>query len=287
MRELQDELRRRTKVIRGLPRHLAPESKITRELAAHKTYRLHPLVVAVDECQRWFEHPRYGEDLAGICEDVIRRGPAVGITLILATQRPDARSLPTGISANAVLRLCLKVMSHRENDMVLGGSAHSGGIRATMFTRRDLGIGYLAGEGDDPVIARTYYVDAPAAERIVVRARAARERAVTLDGHAIGQEPAAPRQVETLLADALAVLPSSEDRIANEDLRDRLTERRPDIFGEWSTDRLTAALRDAGIDPREAQVNRAGESAERRNRRGIYRQSLEDALTLRSRKGSA
>jgi S-DNA-T family DNA segregation ATPase FtsK/SpoIIIE len=287
MRELQAELRRRTKVIRELPPALCPESKITPKLAGMKAYRLHPIVVAVDECQRWYEHPKYGADFETISDDLVRRGPAVGIIIIPATQRPDAKSLPKGISANAVLRFCLKVMSHVENDMVLGGSAHKNGVKATMFTRRDLGIGYLAGEGDEPVITRTYYVDRPAADRVVIRARAAREAAGTLGGHAVGQEPASPRQHETLMEDALAVLPATEDRVANEELRDRLAQYRPDTYGDWSTERLTAALRDAGIDPREAQVNRTGDGGERRNRRGVYRQSLMDALTLRGRKGGA
>ena len=150
MREMRTELRRRTKVIRDLPRDLCPENKVTDDLASKKKLGLHPIVIGVDECQLWFEHPKYGAELEEICEDLIKRGPAAGIILILATQRPDAKSLPTGISANAVLRFCLKVMGHTENDMVLGTSMHKNGIKATMFARRDKGIGYLAGEGDDP-----------------------------------------------------------------------------------------------------------------------------------------
>src|SRR5205807_9844407 len=111
-----------------------------------------------------------------------------GITLILATQRPDANSIPTGISANAVLRFCLKVMGYRENDMVLGNGMHGNGIKATMFSRRDRGIGYLAGEGDDPQIARTFYIDNPTAAQIVTRARALREKAGTITGHAAGHK---------------------------------------------------------------------------------------------------
>jgi len=54
-----------------------------------------------------------------------------------ATQRPDAKYLPTGISADAVLRRCLKVQGQVENDMVLGTSAYKNGTRATMFSRKD------------------------------------------------------------------------------------------------------------------------------------------------------
>ena len=69
---------------------------------------------------------------------------------MLATQRPDAKSIPTGISANAILRMCLKVMGQLENDMVLGTSMYKNGIRATMFAREDKGVFYFAGEGLEP-----------------------------------------------------------------------------------------------------------------------------------------
>jgi DNA segregation ATPase FtsK/SpoIIIE, S-DNA-T family len=69
--------------------------------------------------------------------------------LLLATQRPDARSLPTGVSANVGTRFCLRVMGQLENDMILGTSAYKNGVRATMFTARDKGVGYLVG-GPDP-----------------------------------------------------------------------------------------------------------------------------------------
>ena len=44
-RALREELRRRTKVIRGLPRDICPENKVTPELASNKSLRLHPVVV--------------------------------------------------------------------------------------------------------------------------------------------------------------------------------------------------------------------------------------------------
>jgi len=143
LRALRADLRRRTKVIRGLPRDLCPESKVTPELAGKRSLGLHPIVIGVDECQVWFEHPEHGAELTDICTDLVKRGPAVGISIFLATQRPDAKSLPTGISANAATRFCLKVMGQTENDMVLGTSRYKNGTRATTFAWADKGIGYL------------------------------------------------------------------------------------------------------------------------------------------------
>jgi S-DNA-T family DNA segregation ATPase FtsK/SpoIIIE len=56
-------------------------------------------------------------------------------------------------------------MGQVENDMILGTSAYRNGLRATQFTSRDLGIGYLAGHGTDAQVVRTHYVDGVAAER--------------------------------------------------------------------------------------------------------------------------
>ncbi len=109
LRELRTEMRRRTKVIRqlGETTDRCPENKVTPELAADKRLGLHPITIDIDECQVLFEHPQYGGEAETICTDLTKRGPALGILLRLATQRPDAKSIPTPISANAVLRMCL------------------------------------------------------------------------------------------------------------------------------------------------------------------------------------
>jgi S-DNA-T family DNA segregation ATPase FtsK/SpoIIIE len=284
LRELAAELRRRAKVIRGLPRDLCPENKVTPHLAGMKQVCLHPIVLAVDECQRWFEHPTHGAELQAICEDLVRRGPALGIIPLFGTQRPDAKSLPTAISANAVLRLCLKVMGQTENDMVLGTSAYKNGVRATMFARADRGIGYLAGEGDDPQIVRCFYVDAPTAERIVARARTLREQAGTLSGHALGEDPdPTDAAASSLLADILAVVPADQARVWNQTVVARLAELRPEVYAGWGAEQLTAALKPHGIVTGQVWGTDpvTGEGA---NRRGIDRHAVADAATERERR---
>ena len=148
----------------------------------------------IDECQELFSHPDYKDEAARLVEAIIKRGPALGIILVLATQRPDAASLPTGVSANVGIRFCLRVMGQTENDMVLGTSSYKNGLRATTFGPRDKGIGYLVGATDDPQIVRTAYIDGPAAEAIGARARALREAAGTLSGHALGEDDDAGRR---------------------------------------------------------------------------------------------
>lgn len=286
MRELQEELRRRTKVIRDLPRNICPESKVTTELASKRSLRLHPIVVGVDECQKWFEHPKHGKELEAICTDLVKRGPATGIVLLLATQRPDDASLPKGISANASARWCLKVMSHIENDLVLGTGAYRRGVRATMFAWEDKGICYFLGEGADARIVRGVEIDAVAAEHVAQRGRAMRERAGTLAGYALGERPEPnPAVGYDLLTDLLSALPPERSKVWNETALSHLVELRPDVYGGWTQEQLTAALRPYGV--RSVQVWGTTEDGKGANRRGIRRSEVLQAIAERDGRAGA
>ena len=202
LRALSADMGRRYKRFRTLGRDVCPEGKVTRALADNRALGLWPVVLIIDECQMAFDD---NPEIVSLVTDLGKRGPAAGIMVLLATQRVDAKSLPTSISSNAVLRFCLKVAGQIENDMVLGTSSYKGGVRATTFDRRDVGIGYLAGEGADPLIVRGSYIDAPAAEKVVARARAARLARGLLTGHAVGEDYAPVDELDqTTILDHLA-----------------------------------------------------------------------------------
>ncbi|WP_031145482.1 cell division protein FtsK [Streptomyces erythrochromogenes] len=278
LRELKDELRRRAKVIKSLPRSRCPQSKVTPELASDKTLGLHPIVIALDECQVPFEHDTYGQEIEDICADITKRGPALGMVGMFGTQRPDAKSLPTNISANAVLRFALKVMGQPANDMILGTSMYKAGYRATMFSRSDRGICWMAGEGDDPRIVASAFVDAVGAEQVVTRARKMRDEYGNVTGHAIGKGPEATAGLD-ILADVLAVIPADEDAVWCERIAARLTGLRPDAYAGWKGENVTAALKPWGIKP--GQVWGQTDEGEGKNRRGIKRADITTAITRR------
>ncbi|MFF7973845.1 cell division protein FtsK [Streptomyces sp. NPDC007905] len=278
LREIKEELRRRAKVIRSLPRSICPESKVTPQLASDKKYGLHPIVVGLDECQVPFEDEKYGAELESICTDITKRGPALGIVGLFATQRPDAKSLPPGISANAVLRFCLKVMNHQANDMVLGTGAYKSGIKATMFSRSDRGICWMSGEGDDPRIVSSAFIDATGAEQVVTRARKMREEYGNITGHALGEGPAATVGMD-VLGDVLKVMAADEKAVWCERIADRLATMQPDVYDGWKGENVTAAVKPWGI--RTEQVWGTTDDGEGKNRRGIKRSDVADAITRR------
>ncbi|MFJ8336033.1 cell division protein FtsK [Streptomyces sp. NPDC094437] len=280
LRELKEELRRRAKVIKSLPRSRCPESKVTPELAGDKKLGLHPIVVGFDECQVPFEHEEHGKEIEAICTDLVKRGPALGIVAMFGTQRPDAKSLPTGISANAVLRFCLKVMGQPANDMVLGTSMYKSGYRATMFSRSDRGICWMAGEGDDPRIVASAFVDAVAAERIVARARTAREQYGNVTGHAVGKGPENTATGPDILTAVLDVIADDEKAVWCERIAARLGGADPAAYTGWQGENVTAALKPWGIKP--GQVWGTTDDGEGANRRGIKRADITAAITRRN-----
>ncbi|NRQ40596.1 cell division protein FtsK [Nonomuraea sp. NN258] len=275
LREVFAELERRAEVINDLPEDLCPESKVTRRLADTRALRLHPLVLAIDECQELFAHEEFGEEAGRLATAIIKRGPALGIILLLATQRPDKKSLPTSISANAGIRICLRVMGHIETDMILGSGSHTAGIRPSNFTKKDQGISYAVGIDDDPILVRSAYLDAPTSKAIAARARELREQAGTLSGHALGERPPVAPDHDLLL-DVLAVVAPDEEKVWNSRVAARLAELRPGAYGQWAglddadrTAALTSALKPFGVPV--GQVWGTLDDGEGANRRGIAR----------------
>lgn len=267
---LQGEMRRRYKVMKALPPEVCPESKVTDELASRRDLKLHPIFLAIDETQLGFENKTLGPQLRELTEDLVRRGPAAGIMVWLATQRPDDRSIPAAISSNASLRICLRVMTHQANDMVLGSSMYKQGWRATMFSLKDRGIAYLAGENADPQIIRGALVDAVGAKPIVARARAARVAQNLLTGMAAG-EIEADDDTSTVLDHLLAVWPETEPQLHGETLAERLADHKPELYAGWTAEQVHAAARPHGVASKQVKV--AGV-----NRRGLSRRDVTDAL---------
>lgn len=274
LRALAKDMRTRYATLRGLPRDVCPEGKVTPELASRKSLGLHPVLVFIDECQKAFEDPSHGKEIEALVTDLTKRGPAAGLTMISATQRPDKDSLPTGIRSNAVLRLCLRVASQVENDMVLGTSMYQAGYRATMFNRSEAGVGYLAGEGDDPVIVRSAYIDAVQADKIIARARAARIAAGRLTGYAADQDLTPDETSASVLDHLAAVWPPAEDRAWCDTLAARLAEAFPTTYAGWTAGQITDAVKPHGLATRQIKIDG-------QNRRGLRRDDLAAALANR------
>jgi S-DNA-T family DNA segregation ATPase FtsK/SpoIIIE len=282
LRWLRAECVRRGPIIKRMAKAgKAPENKVTPDLAGIADLGLRPIVAFIDECQELFSHSKFGAEAGELAEKVIKLGRALGIILLLATQRPDKDSLPKGVSANAGVRFCLRVTGQVENDMVLGTSKYKQGIRATMFGDEDLGWGWLVGLGK-PVSCRGFYVDGPAAERVIARAVDLRREAGVL--------PVAPADRGPgydVAADVRAVWPDGETGLWLELLLPRLQRFRPEVYADWSESSLSAALKARGVasGPLHRKVDGAGQRHPEDKgftRHGPRLDSVEEALKAKS-----
>lgn len=276
LREVHKDLERRAKVIRGLPKDICPENKVTPDLARDRKLGLHPIAFMVDECQELYSHPDYGEEAGTLSEKIIKRGPAMGVYQLLATQRPDKKSLPTGISANVSIRLCLRVMGQTENDMILGTSSYKNGLRATTFTKRDKGVMYAVGVDDDALIVKSSYIDNPSAEAVGRRARVLRKQAGRLTGHAIGEEQDTGPAV-SLIEDVADILQDGEDKVWCQTAVERLAELRPAMYSGWTAGQLTDALKPYGVRTGDTWGKDADGSG--RNRKGFEAKAVIEAVS--------
>ncbi len=265
---LRAEIGKRTPKIRALPADLCPDRRVTREIA--KRYAsLRPIVAIIDEAQLLFTHDKYAKQAAADADFIIKVGPAMGVVLIIATQRPDSKSLPTGVSANTSVRFCMYVADQTSNDMVLGTSSYKAGIRATQFRPEvDAGLGWLKGATREPKVVRTYYMNAVECQQVALRARAARERAGTLTGVAAGEDAAGA--VREPLSDALAVF-NGEAGLHWQTLAERLAQGFPDRWADVPADAVSAELRSAGV--ASVMVSMGGVKA-----RGCRKTDLEAAI---------
>lgn len=255
-RELRAEMRRRARVLRELPRDQCPESKVTSALASRRDLRLEPIVVGIDETQVYFgygakssrEDKAIREELDDIVSDLVKRGPALGIVTMLATQQVNNQTIPSTIANNIVIRVALKLEGHEANDRVLGTGAYRRGIDAQMFSIEDKGIAWLKGEGRDAQVVRSVAgLDTVAADKVGLRARALREAADRLTGDAA--DTADERAPEpTLLDDVHQVLVTARaDRMHLGDLRARLALLRSATWSTLTVDALGVQLREAGV----------------------------------------
>lgn len=101
------------------------DSYFKKEQKAVKPISLHRQVVVVDEAAEMFlagHHAKSTEVQAAraILSRIARQGRAVGVHIVVATQRPDSRSLDPQVKANLTGVVCFQMMNDASSIAVLG-----------------------------------------------------------------------------------------------------------------------------------------------------------------------
>ena len=260
---------------------LVPEGKLTRELARDLRARMQVNVLFIDEVQEFFDlGAKISEQIADLMVFLTKVAPAAGMPVVIATQRPS------GIGSGAVatrflslrdmcaLRLSLRTPDWRVSEMVLGAGALGEGLDSSKLLPEYKGVGILRHASDKSPTVRTYLADGQDTEKILLAARALRERAGTLSGMALGESaPAQPDVLEDVLA-VFGDLPGMHWESLARLLAQRFGDRHRDATGES----VSAQCRAAGV--ASVSVKHQGQVA-----RGCRRADVEAATRYRAGRG--
>ncbi|MFE5193411.1 cell division protein FtsK [Streptomyces sp. NPDC056601] len=290
LRELKADVEDRYHRLSELPLHICPEGKLTPEISRDKKLNMPLTLFVVDEVQEYLQHPEHGKEILALLVYLARVAPAVGVSVMTSTQKPDDKACPSELRDQHQARFALRVGAYQVSDTILGAGSYSEGLDASKLLKSHKGVGLLKGMSDDSGIVRTYLADGQDAERILTRAAALREAEGTLSGDAAGEAPA-PEASATILDDVAQVLGKGEAKVWSETIVDRLADLRPDTYGAWAAleakpkaEALSTALKPYGIATEQISRRINGEQF---NKRGIKREDVAQAITQRNNKRDA
>lgn len=247
----------------------APLGKVTPELARKKGSGLHPVFILLDEVHELFA---YDKETADKAERAIKRGRALGIIIVLATQIPDSKSLPSNITRCVTVRWCMSVGGQVENDMILGTGAYKRGLSGTAYRPgADAGWGVMVGL-EKPGSVRSFFPMPDVAAAIIARA-------TQLRGGAVVGDQAEKVKARDMLADARAVLLPGEAGVPWEVLAERLAELAPETYAGITAAMVREALARYDVPSQDVKVRVDGDWT---NVKGMRRKALEAAEVKRA-----
>ena len=203
--ELVAEVQGRYRRMRELDDETCPESKLTSAMSRDPALDMLVTALVIDEVQVPLEDRTpvevqgrkmtAGEYVGELFTWLAKKAPAAGVVLILATQRPDSKTIPSGLRAVLGTRFALRVMDWRDSNIVLGEQMNTRGYDSSRLLPSHKGVGILRPDGETDtgadavaVTVRTYYMPGEDWQEICRRGRALREAAGTLTGHAAGED---------------------------------------------------------------------------------------------------
>ncbi|MGC7098288.1 cell division protein FtsK [Amycolatopsis lurida] len=232
--ELVGEVQGRYRRMRELDDVTCPESKVTPEMSRDRALNMPVTAIFVDEVQVPLEDRTpvavegqkvpAGEYVGELLTWLAKKGPAAGIVLALATQRPDSKTIPSGLRAVIGSRFALRVMDWRDSNIVLGEQMNTRGYDSSRLLASHKGVGILRPDGEVAdglaLTVRTYYMPNEDWQVICRRGRELREAEGTLTGHAAGDDvpllervaEAAPVELPEPLAAVVEYLGEDERR---------------------------------------------------------------------------
>ncbi len=233
-----------------MPTSVCPEGKLTREIARDPRYDMPVRGLILDEFQEYFDLGSISKEIASLLVFLSKVAPGAGVFVVDATQKPsgigsgEVAKAFTSARDNHGVRFSLRTSSYSVSEAVLGQGAYGEGLDSSTLLPEYKGVGILRGASDASPTVRTYLADGDDAEKILLAARALRERAGTLSGMAAGLDMG--QDDRDVLADVLQVF-GTEAGLHWQVLAARLAAQIPDRWDGTSAEAVSAECRALGV----------------------------------------
>ncbi|WP_146174723.1 cell division protein FtsK [Umezawaea tangerina] len=201
---------------------LCPESKVTPQITRDPAHGMPLTVIGIDEIQNYLENDtpldpdepkgkKVGQRICDLLTYIAKTGPAAGYSLVLATQKPDAKVIPDKLRGQLGTRFALKTMTYQASETILGAGTYKAGMDASKLLQSHKGVGLLLGADGESALSsgealtvRTHLLHIAQIRSACERGRAARDAAGTLTGDAIGDTALGvlPPEVAALIDEA-------------------------------------------------------------------------------------
>lgn len=156
-----------------------------------------PTALIVDELAAFIDIPdrKLRGKIVSVLRDVVSRGPACAIPVILATQKPEDKVVPSQIRDVCGQRVALATTTPQMTDTILGQGWASKGATAHLIGEDEKGVAWVLENGRRPRHVQTFPFEPPARREVIEFARGLwpdRPGAVVLPAAQPDPDPAGP-----------------------------------------------------------------------------------------------
>jgi DNA segregation ATPase FtsK/SpoIIIE, S-DNA-T family len=116
------------------------------------------------------------DEFINLTRDLVARGRAAGVIMVLATQRPSADIVPTSLRDICAYRCAFRCTTEASSDIILGTGWAKQGYNATDITPEARGVGWLLAEGGTPRRFKGAYLTDTDIRQLVAKAKIIRAR---------------------------------------------------------------------------------------------------------------
>jgi len=133
-----------------------------------------PIALLIDELAALIDIPdtKTRNKIIPVLRDILSRGPACGLPVILATQKPEDRVIPSMIRDMCGQRVAFATTTPQMTDTILGqGFAAKGAKAHDLDEEQDKGVAYMKADGKSFRRLRTYPFEPPERAEVMTYAR--------------------------------------------------------------------------------------------------------------------